>query len=115
MSTPAYLTLEEVAARYRGQVSEGTLRNWRTMRIGPSYIKIGKAVLYPVQRARSLGQIKSGGLQTLSILVAGGMCSGMLNRVIATGFQCSHDKIYSDSRFGIRDQAGQSSIMKILP
>ncbi|WP_332693783.1 helix-turn-helix transcriptional regulator [Bosea sp. (in: a-proteobacteria)] len=48
MSTPAYLTLEEVVARYRGQVSEGTLRNWRAMRIGPSFIKIGKAVLYPV-------------------------------------------------------------------
>ncbi|SEG15609.1 helix-turn-helix transcriptional regulator [Bosea lathyri] len=48
MSTPAYLTVEEVVARYRGQVSEGTLRNWRAMRIGPSFIKIGKAVLYPV-------------------------------------------------------------------
>lgn len=48
MSILAYLTLEEVVARYRGQVSEGTPRNWRTMRAGPSYIKIGKAVLYPV-------------------------------------------------------------------
>lgn len=48
MLSPAYLTLEEVIARYRGQVSEGTLRNWRAMRIGPSFIKIGKAVLYPV-------------------------------------------------------------------
>ncbi|CAN7326639.1 hypothetical protein [Bosea sp. LjRoot237] len=33
MSTPAYLTLEDVVAHYRGQVSEGTLRNWRAMRI----------------------------------------------------------------------------------
>ena len=48
MSNPAYLTLEEVVARYRGQVSEGTLRNWRALRIGPSFMKIGKAVLYPV-------------------------------------------------------------------
>jgi hypothetical protein len=45
---PLYLTLEEVIIRYRGQISEGTLRNWRTIRIGPSFIKIGKAVLYPV-------------------------------------------------------------------
>jgi hypothetical protein len=45
---PAYLTLEEVIIRYRGQISEGTLRNWRTIRIGPSFIKIGRAVLYPV-------------------------------------------------------------------
>jgi hypothetical protein len=44
----AYLTLEEVIIRYRGQISEGTLRNWRTVRIGPSFIKIGRAVLYPV-------------------------------------------------------------------
>jgi hypothetical protein len=36
-----------VVERYRGQISEGTLRNWRSMRIGPSFIKIGKAVLYP--------------------------------------------------------------------
>ena len=45
---PAYLTLEEVIIRYRGQISEGTLRNWRTILIGPSFIKIGRAVLYPV-------------------------------------------------------------------
>ena len=45
---PAYLTLEEVITRYRGKVSEGTPRNWRAMRVGPSFIKIGKAVLYPV-------------------------------------------------------------------
>ncbi len=45
MSTPAYLTPEEVIARYRGQVGEGTTRNWRITRIGPCFIKIGKAVL----------------------------------------------------------------------
>jgi hypothetical protein len=48
--SPAYLTLKEVITRYRGQVSEGTLRNWRAMRIGPSFIKIGKAVLYPASK-----------------------------------------------------------------
>jgi hypothetical protein len=49
VTIPAYLTLAEVVERYRGQISEGTLRNWRSMRIGPSFIKIGKAVLYPVE------------------------------------------------------------------
>jgi hypothetical protein len=48
LSGPIFLTLEEVVERYRGQVSEGTLRNWRSMRIGPSFTKIGKAVLYPL-------------------------------------------------------------------
>jgi hypothetical protein len=44
-----FLTPEEVSRRYRGEVTEGTLRNWRAMRIGPAYLKIGKAVLYPVE------------------------------------------------------------------
>lgn len=41
MSISVYLTLKEVVERYRNQVSEGTLRNWRSKRIGPSFIKIG--------------------------------------------------------------------------
>jgi len=47
MSNPMFLTLNEVIERYRGQISEGTLRNWRSMRVGPSFLKVGKAVLYP--------------------------------------------------------------------
>lgn len=47
-SAPKFLTPEEVSDRYRGQVTVGTLRNWRALRIGPGFIKIGKAVLYPV-------------------------------------------------------------------
>jgi hypothetical protein len=48
MDAVKFLTPEEVAERYRGEVSVGTLRNWRSMRIGPGFVKIGKAVLYPV-------------------------------------------------------------------
>lgn len=48
MSANKFLTPDEVAERYRGGISVGTLRNWRAMKIGPSYVKIGKAVLYPV-------------------------------------------------------------------
>lgn len=47
---PVFLTVEEVIKRYRAQVSEGTLRNWRSMRIGLSFIKIGKAILYPLEQ-----------------------------------------------------------------
>jgi len=47
VSGPAYLTSEEVVERYRNKVSDGTLRNWRCKRIGPSYLKIGKTILYP--------------------------------------------------------------------
>jgi hypothetical protein len=48
MTDSKFLTPEEVAERYRGGVSVGTLRNWRAMRRGPSFVKVGKAVLYPV-------------------------------------------------------------------
>ncbi|MBR1226904.1 helix-turn-helix domain-containing protein [Bradyrhizobium sp. AUGA SZCCT0176] len=49
MMADKYLTPEEVSERYRGEISVGTLRNWRVARIGPTFIKIGKAVLYPVE------------------------------------------------------------------
>jgi Helix-turn-helix domain len=48
MTETKFLTPEEVADRYRGGISVGTLRNWRAMRIGPSFLKIGKAILYPI-------------------------------------------------------------------
>ncbi|MGR9281386.1 helix-turn-helix domain-containing protein [Rhizobium johnstonii] len=51
-----FLTPEEVAERYRGAISAGTLRNWRVMRIGPSYVKLGKAVLYPLEELEAWDQ-----------------------------------------------------------
>jgi hypothetical protein len=47
MDGPTYLTIEEVAERYRGTVSVGTLRNWRAMHVRPAFVRIGKAILYP--------------------------------------------------------------------
>jgi len=49
VSVPLFLTVDEVVIRYRNQISEGTFRNWRSKRIGPSFIKIGKAILYPLE------------------------------------------------------------------
>jgi hypothetical protein len=49
MAETRFLTAEEVSERYRGEVSVGTLRNWRAQRVGPPFIKIGKSVLYPVE------------------------------------------------------------------
>jgi len=48
MADNKFLTAEEVSERYRGEITVGTLRNWRAMRICPAFVKIGKAVLYPV-------------------------------------------------------------------
>ncbi|WP_165189905.1 helix-turn-helix domain-containing protein [Caulobacter soli] len=44
-----FLTTEEVSQRYRGLISVGTLENWRFQQIGPSFLKVGKQVLYPVE------------------------------------------------------------------
>ncbi len=43
-----FLTPQEVYERYRGMISLGTLRNWRMMKNGPSFLKLGRAVLYPL-------------------------------------------------------------------
>lgn len=50
MNEQRFLTAEEVSQRHRGEVSAGTLRNWRVMRVGPAFVKIGKAELYPVEK-----------------------------------------------------------------
>ena len=56
MSDGKYLTAEEVSERYRGEVSVGTLRNWRALKIGPCFVKIGKAVLYPIAELEAWDQ-----------------------------------------------------------
>jgi hypothetical protein len=45
----AFLMEEEVSKRYRGAVSPGTLRNWRSKGVGPPFLKVGKSVLYPLE------------------------------------------------------------------
>lgn len=47
MSEKKYLTPEEVSERYRGEISVGTLRNWRAQRVGFPYVRVGRAILYP--------------------------------------------------------------------
>jgi hypothetical protein len=39
MTDSIFLTLEEVVERYRGQISAGTFRNWRSTRIGTSFAR----------------------------------------------------------------------------
>jgi hypothetical protein len=54
-----FLTPEEGAERYRGGISVGTMRNWRARRVAPSFLKIGKAILYPVSELAA-GDEKNG-------------------------------------------------------
>lgn len=42
-----YLTPKELSARYKGRVTEKTLRNWRSKGVGPPFTKLGtKTILY---------------------------------------------------------------------
>ena len=49
MTEPVFLSTEEVSDRYRGRITGGTHQDWPAMRIGPPFLKIGKAVLYPLE------------------------------------------------------------------
>ena len=42
-----WLRPEEVVSLLRGALTLGTLRNYRSARIGPAYIRVGRAVFYP--------------------------------------------------------------------
>lgn len=41
-----YLTPKQLCTRWENAVCIGTLANWRNKNKGPSYIKIGKKILY---------------------------------------------------------------------
>ncbi len=45
-SYPQYVD-EREAARILG-LSRGTLSNWRTLRRGPAYVRVGRAIRYPL-------------------------------------------------------------------
>jgi len=44
----AYLTPEAVSKRYEERIAVGTLRNWRYLKRGPPFVRMGRAVLYPL-------------------------------------------------------------------
>lgn len=48
VSAVLFLTMDEVVERYRDEICLGTLRNWRALKVGPSFLKLGKSILYPL-------------------------------------------------------------------
>jgi hypothetical protein len=53
LSTPGkaqFLTTQQVADRYDGNISVRTLNNWRNLGSGPAFTKIGGKVLYPIEK-----------------------------------------------------------------
>lgn len=58
------ISIDGLIARWQGQISRRTLANWRVLGRGPSYIKVGKIVLYALDSVedfeqRSLRKISS--------------------------------------------------------
>lgn len=49
MSDIVYLKPEELVARYRGEITEKTLSNWRGAGTGPPFTKIGFKVFYALK------------------------------------------------------------------
>ena len=43
-----YLTTDELATRWKGAVTAGTLVNWRSRGRGPAFVKLGSRVRYPL-------------------------------------------------------------------
>ncbi len=44
--TTTFMTPQELAARWRGAVTTGTLANWRSKGVGPAFTKLRGRVLY---------------------------------------------------------------------
>jgi hypothetical protein len=45
-SEEVYYTPEELVRRWRGRIDIDTLKNWRSKRLGPTYHRFGRVVLY---------------------------------------------------------------------
>lgn len=43
------LTPAQLVDRWNGAVTTGTLSNWRSKGIGPSFVKFGRSIRYPLQ------------------------------------------------------------------
>lgn len=50
MTQSNFLTPRQVAQRWNGVVTIGTLANWRSKGVGPTYTKLRGRILYPVAK-----------------------------------------------------------------
>lgn len=44
------LTIDQLLQRWNHCIKRGTLANWRSQGSGPAFIKVGRAVLYPLDK-----------------------------------------------------------------
>lgn len=47
-NTARLLTEEDLIDRWRGKITRATLITWRSRRVGPRFVKVGRQALYPV-------------------------------------------------------------------
>lgn len=49
-SKTEFLTPHQLAQRWNGVVTTGTLANWRSKRVGPAFTKLRGRILYPADK-----------------------------------------------------------------
>ena len=50
MTNEKFLSASELADRWSGAVTKGTLANWRSNNKGPAFVKVGSRVRYPLDQ-----------------------------------------------------------------
>lgn len=63
MQVPEFLTAEQLARRWAGIVTTGTLANWRSKKVGPQFVKLRGRVLYPVEKVTAWEAENMSGLE----------------------------------------------------
>lgn len=53
MTQSTFLTPHQLAQRWSGAVTIGTLANWRSKRAGPTYTKLRGRILYPLAQVEA--------------------------------------------------------------
>lgn len=53
MAQPAFLTPHQLAQRWNGVVTTGTLANWRSKKVGPPFTKLRGRILYPTAQVEA--------------------------------------------------------------
>lgn len=53
MTQQAFLTPQDLAQRWAGVVTTGTLANWRCRGTGPHFTKLGGRVVYPIAKVEA--------------------------------------------------------------
>jgi hypothetical protein len=71
MSNIQHLTEKQVETKYGGVFRVKTLQNWRALRIGPRFVRVGRRVFYPsdeIERYLARNLVQTNGSRELDAL-----------------------------------------------